>query len=47
MEEKYGPPLEPLLESILECGWLVTVICESPLLEKDALLMKAMYESMP
>ena len=46
MDEDYGPPLEPLLEAIQECGWLVTVICETPFLEKDSLLMKAMYESM-
>jgi len=46
MDEDYGPPLEPLLGAIQECGWLVTVICETPFLEKDSLLMKAMYESM-
>jgi len=46
MEEKYGPPLEPLLEAITECGWLVTVICETPFLEKDALLMKSMYDAL-
>jgi len=46
MEEDYGPPLEPLLEAIQECGWLVTVICETPYLEKDALLMKSIYDEM-
>jgi len=46
MDEDYGPPLEPLLGAIQECGWLGTVICETPFLEKDSLLMKAMYESM-
>jgi deoxyribonuclease-4 len=46
MEEDYGPPLEPLLEAIQECGWLVTVICETPYLEKDALLMKSIFDEM-
>ncbi|MEG3225578.1 MAG: endonuclease IV [Methanobacteriales archaeon Met13] len=45
-EKEYGPPLEPLLEAIVECGWEVTIICETPYLEKDALVMKDVYEEM-
>lgn len=45
-EKEYGPPLEPLLEAIVECGWEVTIICETPYLEKDALVMKEAYNKM-
>lgn len=40
----YGPPLEPLLEEIVERGWNVTLICETPLLEEDALVMQDIYK---
>ncbi|MGC9517216.1 MAG: TIM barrel protein [Methanomicrobiales archaeon] len=42
-EDDYGPPVEPLLKLIIECGWNVTIICESPLLEIDAALIKEKY----
>ncbi len=42
-EDNYGPPLKPLLEEIIERGWNVTVICETPLLDEDALLMQSIY----
>ncbi|HMK54295.1 MAG TPA: TIM barrel protein [Methanobacteriaceae archaeon] len=42
-EDDYGPPLEPLLETIMENGWEVTLICETPFLEKDSLVMKDAY----
>lgn len=45
METEYGPPLEPLLEALVECGWDATIICETPFLEKDALLMKQNYQN--
>jgi deoxyribonuclease-4 len=45
-EDAYGPPLEILLEAIIECGWNVTIICETPFLEQDALLMKSIYQEM-
>lgn len=45
METEYGPPLEPLLEVLAECGWDATIICETPFLEKDALLMKQNYQN--
>ena len=44
LEEQYGPPLNPLLEVLRECGWEATIICETPFLEKDALLMKQTYK---
>lgn len=46
MEKEYGPPLNPLLEILIECGWEATIICETPYLEKDALLMKETYKSL-
>ena len=42
-DENYGPPLTPFIEEIVECGWDITVICESPVIDQDALLMKEMY----
>nr|WP_243686946.1 hypothetical protein [Methanobacterium formicicum] len=44
---EYGPPLEPLLEVLVDGGWNATIICETPFLEKDALLMKAVHEKNP
>lgn len=43
--EDYGPPLEPLLNEIIDRGWNVTVICETPLLDEDALLMQRKYKN--
>jgi deoxyribonuclease IV len=45
METEYGPPLEPLLEVLVDCGWNATIICETPFLEKDALLMQQEYQN--
>ncbi|OPX60204.1 MAG: endonuclease IV [Methanobacterium sp. PtaB.Bin024] len=45
-EQEYGPPLEPLLEALIEGGWNATIICETPLLEQDALLMQKTYQNM-
>ncbi|OPY25257.1 MAG: endonuclease IV [Methanobacterium sp. PtaU1.Bin242] len=42
-DDSYGPPLEPLLLEIIERGWDVTLICETPLLDEDALLMQRNY----
>lgn len=44
MEKEYGPPLEPLLMTLIDCGWNATIICETPLLERDALLMQKYYQ---
>ena len=45
-EEEYGPELSWLLESFIENDWKATIICETPLLDKDALKMKEIYESL-
>jgi deoxyribonuclease-4 len=45
IEEEYGPPLNSLLEVLIECGWKATIICETPYLERDALVMKETYQS--
>lgn len=41
-----GPPFEPLLSVLEERGYSGTVICESPKLEEDALIMQKKYEKM-
>jgi len=43
-ETEYGPELSWLLESFIENDWKATIICETPLLDKDALKMKKLYE---
>jgi len=45
-ETEYGPELKWLLESFIENDWKATIICETPLLDKDALKMKELYESL-
>lgn len=45
-DENYGPPLIPLLELILENDYNVTMICETPLLDIDALKMKKLFVKM-
>ena len=45
-DENYGPPLKPLLEIIMENSYNVTIICETPLLDIDALQMKKLYVNM-
>lgn len=45
-EVEYGPELKWLLESFIENDWKATIICETPLLDKDALKMKNLYESL-
>lgn len=39
-DDNYGPPLVPLLELISECDYNVTLICETPLIDIDAVQMK-------
>lgn len=39
-DENYGPPLTPLLELVSENDYNLTMICETPLLDIDALEMK-------
>lgn len=45
-DHNYGPPMEPFIEEVIECGWNVTVICESPLIDQDAILMKDLYRDL-
>jgi deoxyribonuclease-4 len=42
--ERNMPPFEPLARELRERDVTITLICESPLLEKDALLMKEVLE---
>lgn len=44
-EKEYGPPVRPLLENLIETGWNSTIICETPLIDKDALKLKSCYEN--
>lgn len=44
-DENFGPPLLPLLELISENGFNITLICETPYLDIDALEMKKDYEN--
>lgn len=46
LEKNYGPPLKPLLKEIIERGWDVTLICETPLRDDDARLIKDLYGEM-
>lgn len=39
-EEKYGPPLEPLIKVLVENGFNATIICETPKLDQDAIKIK-------
>ncbi|MEM4366582.1 MAG: TIM barrel protein [Candidatus Anstonellales archaeon] len=41
----YVPDYRELAKELAEGGWKGTVICESPLLEQDALKLKSKYES--
>jgi deoxyribonuclease-4 len=41
---KYGPRFECLADAMTEVGFNMIVICESPLLDEDALKMKRIFE---
>ncbi|MDD1775077.1 MAG: TIM barrel protein [Methanobacterium sp.] len=41
--KEYGPPLEPLLDELIERGWKATLICETPLRDDDALIIQRNY----
>lgn len=43
-EKEYGPPVKPLLETLIEAGWDSTIICETPLIDQDALRLKSYYK---
>ena len=41
-----SPPFEPLARAWMENGWEGKAICESPLIEKDALEMQTVYKKL-
>ncbi len=41
-----GPPFEPLLEVLHERKYAGAIVCESPAMEKDVLIMQKSYEKM-
>ncbi|KZX13852.1 TIM barrel protein [Methanobrevibacter curvatus] len=45
-ELDYGPSPKLFLESLVENDFKATIICESPLLDKDALNLKKIYEGL-
>jgi len=44
--DKYGPYIEDLLLNLIENDWKATIICETPLIDQDALKMKELYDSL-
>lgn len=45
-EDEYGPYIRDLLENLIDNDWKATIICETPLLDKDAIQMKNIYETL-
>ena len=43
--DDYGPPLTPLLNEIIDRGWNITLICETPLRDEDARVMQQYYRN--
>lgn len=43
---EYGPYIEDLLLNLIENDWKATIICETPLRDKDSMKMKQIYESL-
>lgn len=43
---EYGPNVNWFLETLIENGWNATIICETPLIDQDALKMKQIYENL-
>lgn len=44
--DEFGPNIEDLLKNLIENGWNANIICETPQRDKDALIMKEVYESL-
>jgi len=44
--DNYGPNIKDLLINLLENDWKATIICETPLRDKDAMKMKEVYETL-
>jgi deoxyribonuclease-4 len=45
-ETDYGPDPKDFIESLVDNGFKSTIICESPFLDKDALIMKEIYDNL-
>lgn len=45
-EKGYGPPLKPILYSLIERGWDYTIICETPHRDLDALKIRDILTSL-
>ena len=43
---EYGPYIEDLLLNLIENDWNATIICETPLIDIDAIKMKELYENL-
>lgn len=44
--DEYGPNIKDLLENLIDYGWNATIICETPLLDIDAIKMRETYEKL-
>ena len=44
--DEYGPHIKDLLLNLIENDWKATIICETPLIDQDALRMKQLYDSL-
>ncbi|MGJ7028436.1 deoxyribonuclease IV [Methanothermobacter wolfeii] len=40
LREDFGPPVEPLIRVLVECGWDATIISETPQKDRDAVRIK-------
>ena len=45
-DDEYGPHIKDLLLNLIENDWKATIICETPLIDQDALRMKQLYDSL-
>ncbi|WP_409200545.1 TIM barrel protein [Methanobrevibacter sp. DSM 116169] len=45
-ENEYGPHIKDLLLNLIENDWKATIICETPLIDQDAVRMRELYESL-
>ncbi len=45
-ENKFGPYVQDLLINLIENDWKATIICETPLIDQDAIKMKNLYDSL-
>ena len=45
-DDEYGPHIKDLLLNLIENDWKATIICETPLIDQDALRMKQLYDTL-